>query len=62
MVLRMSRAVDLAYWANVPLAINMNVAKMMAFETSLRIPRVVLVKRTVYRYSMYSPGGQDLVV
>ena len=62
MILWMSRAVDFAYQADVPLAINTNVAKMVAFETSLRIPRVVLVKWTVYWYSVYSPGGQDLLV
>ena len=62
MVLRMSQAVDFAYQADVPLAINTNVAKMVAFETSLQIPWVVLVKRTVYWYSVYSPGSQDLLV
>ena len=61
-VLRMPWAVDFAYWADVPLAIDMNVAKMMAFETSLRILRVVLVERTIYWHSMYSPSSQDLLV
>ena len=62
MVLQMSRAVDLANRADVPLAINTNVAKVVAFRTSLQIPRVILVKRTVYQYSVYSPGGQDLMI
>ena len=62
MVLRMSRAVDFANRADIPLAINANVAKMVAFETGFRIPWVVLVKWTVYRYSVYSPGGQDLMI
>ena len=62
MVLRMSRAVDFAYRADVPLAIDMNVAKMVAFKTSLQIPQVVLVERTVYWHSMYSPGSQDFLV
>ena len=61
-VLRMSRAVDFAYRADIPLAIDMNVAKMVAFETSLRIPRVVLVEQTIYWHSVYSPGSQDLMV
>ena len=61
-VLRMSRVVDLAYQADVPLAINMNMAKMVTFETSLRIPWVVLVKQTVYWYSVYSSCGQDFLV
>ena len=36
-VLRSSRVIDFAYWADVPLAINANMTKMVAFETSLRI-------------------------
>ena len=34
-VLRMCRAVDFANRADVPLAIDMNVAKVVAFETGL---------------------------
>ena len=61
-VLRMSRAVDFAYRADVPLAIDTNMAKMVAFETSFRIPWVILMEWTIYRYSAYSPGSQDLLV
>ena len=61
-VLQMSRAVDFAYWADVPLEIDTNVAKMVAFKTSLRILQVVLVEQTIHWYSVYSPGGQDLLV
>ena len=35
MVLQVSGAVDLAYWADVPLAINTNMAKMVALKTGL---------------------------
>ena len=31
-VLWMPRAIDLANWANVPLAVDMNVSKMVALE------------------------------
>ena len=62
MVLRMSQAVGFAYRADAPLAIDTNVAKMVAFKTSLRIPRVVSVEWTVYRHSVYSPVSQDLLV
>ena len=41
----------------VPLAMNTNVAKMVAFETGFRITQVILVKRAIYWYSMYSPGS-----
>ena len=62
MVLRVSRAIDFANWTDIPLAINTNVAKMVAFEAGFRISRVILVKRTVYWYSVYGPCGQDLMV
>ena len=61
-ILRMSQAVYFAYQADIPLAINTKVTKMVAFGTSLRISRVVLVKWTIYWYSVYGPGGQDLMV
>ena len=48
MVLRMSWAVDFAYWADVPLAINMNMAKMVAFKAGFRVLWVVSVKWTIY--------------
>ena len=61
-ILQMSWAIDFANWADIPLAINTNVAKMVAFKTGLGISQVILVKWTVYRYSVYSSGGQDLMV
>ena len=62
MVLQVSRAVDFAYWVDVPLAINMNMTKLVAFETSFRILRVVSMKRTVYWYSVYGSCCQDFLV
>ena len=62
MVLWMSRAVDFAYWADVPLAVDTNMAKIVAFETSFRILRVILMEWSIYWYSMYSPGSLDLLV
>ena len=61
-ILRMPWAVDFANGANIPLAINANVAKMMAFEASLGVARVVTVKQTVYRCSLYSPFSQDFMI
>ena len=61
-VLWMSRAVDFAYRADVPLAVDTNMAKIVAFETSFQIPRVILMEQSVYWYSMYSPGSPDLLV
>ena len=61
-ILQMSRTVDFARWADIPLEVNTNITKMVAFETSLRIPRVVSMKQTVYRYSMYGSCSQDFLV
>ena len=57
MVLRMSWTIDFASWANIPLAIDTDMAQMVALEARLRISWVVLMKRTVYWYSMYGSGG-----
>ena len=57
MVLRMSWTVDFAYRADVPLAINTNMAKMVAFKTSFQVPQVVSVKQTVYWYPAYGSCG-----
>ena len=62
MILRMPWVVDFANGENIPLAINANVAKMVAFEASLGVARVVMVKRTVYRCSLYSPFSQDFMI
>ena len=47
-VLWMSQAIDFADWADVPLAVNTNVAKMVALKAGLRVAQVVLGKRTIY--------------
>ena len=47
-ILRVPWAIDVANGANVPLAINANMAKVVAFEASLGIVWVITVKWTVY--------------
>ena len=49
-ILRMSWTVDFANGTDIPLAIDANVAKMMALEAGFRIAWVVTVKRSIYRY------------
>ena len=61
-ILRMPWAVDFANGANIPLAINANMAKVMTFEASLGIAWVVTVKWTVYRCSLNSPFHQDFMI
>ena len=61
-ILRVPRAVDFADRANIPLAIDANVAKMMAFEAGFGVVWVVTMEWPVYRHSLYSPFSQDFVV
>ena len=61
-ILRVSWAVDFANGANIPLTVNANVAKMVAFEASLSVVWMVTVEWSVYRCSSYSPFSQDFVV
>ena len=61
-ILRVSRAIDLANGANVPLAINADVAKMMAFKAGFGIAWVVTMEWSVYWCSLYSPFSQDFMV
>ena len=51
-VLWVSQMIDLANWADVPLTIDTNVSKMVTFEAGLRVLWVVMVKWTVYQYSI----------
>ena len=61
-ILQVPWAVDFANGANIPLAINADVAKMMAFEAGLGVAWVVAMEWTVYRCSLYSPFGQDFMI
>ena len=62
MVLRMSWVIDFAGQADVPLAVNMNVSKMVALKTGLRVSWMVSVKRPIDWYPVYSSHGQDFLV
>ena len=61
-ILRVSGAVDFTNGANIPLAVNTDVAEVVAFKASLVVAWVVTVKGTVYRYSLNSPFRQDFMV
>ena len=54
-ILRMSWTVDFANGTDIPLAIDANMAKVVALETSLGISWVVTVKGAVYQRSLNSP-------
>ena len=59
---QMPWAVDFTNGANIPLAINANMAKVVAFEASLGVAWVVTVKWTIYRCPLNSPFRQDFVI
>ena len=61
-VLWVARAVDFADGADIPLAIDANMTKVVALETSLGIAWVVTVKGAVYWRSLISPFRQDFMI
>ena len=61
-VLWVAWAVDFADGADIPLAIDANIAKVVALETSLGIAWVVMVKGAIYRHSLNSPFRQDFMI
>ena len=61
-ILRVSGAVNFTNGANIPLAVDADVAEMVAFKACLVVAGMVSVKGTVYRYSLNSPFRQDFMV
>ena len=55
--MRVARAVDFAYGADIPLAVDTNVAKMVALEARFMIARVVTGEWSIDRYVMDSSRG-----
>ena len=56
-----ARAVDFANRADVPLAVDANMAKVMAFEARFMVARMVTEEWGIDRYAMDSPSGIDFV-
>ena len=56
-----TRTVGLANWANIPSAVDTNMAKVVAFETCLMVARVVTGEWGVDKFAMDSPSGIDFV-
>ena len=53
--------VGLANWANIPSAVDANMAKVVAFETCLVVARMVTGEWGVDKFAMDSPCGIDFV-
>ena len=52
--LGMTRMVDLAYQADIPLAVDVNMSKVMTFETQLMVLGVVAGERGIDQYAVDS--------
>ena len=61
-ILRVSGTVDFTNGANIPLAVNADMAEVVAFKACLVVAWMVTVKGTVYRRPLNSPFHQDLTI
>ena len=59
--LRMAGAVNFTYGANVPLAVNTNVAKVVALEARFMVAGVVLGEWSIDRYAVDSSRSIDFM-
>ena len=59
--MRMAGAVDFTYGANVPLAVNMNVAKVVALEARFMVAGVVPGEWSIDGYTMDSSRSINFV-
>ena len=59
--MRVARVFDFANQADVPLAVDMNMAKVVAFEARFMVVRVVTGEWGVDGYALNSPHGIDFM-
>ena len=59
--MRVARAVDFANRADIPLAVDTNMAKVVAFEARLMVARVVTGQWGIDGYAMDSSRGIDFM-
>ena len=57
----MARAVDFTYGADIPLAVDTNMAKVVAFKTRFMVARVVTGEWGIDGYAMDSSCGIDFM-
>ena len=60
-MLRVPGTVDLADWANVPLTMDMDMSKMMAFEACFPVMRMIAREGGVNRYTVDGPGSVNFI-
>ena len=60
--LGMARTVDLTNWTNIPLTVDADVSKMMTFETSLTVVRVVMREGGINGYAMNGHSGINFMM
>ena len=57
-----TRTVGLANWADIPSAVDANVAKVVAFETRLMVARMIMGEWGIDKFAMDSPCGTNFVM
>ena len=61
-MLRVPGTVDLADWENIPLTMDTDMSKVMAFKACFLVMRMIAREGGVNRYAMDGPGSVDFVV
>ena len=56
-----ARTVGFANWANIPSAVDANMAEVVAFETCFMVARMVTGEWGINKFAMDSPHGIDFV-
>ena len=59
--MRVARAADFTNGTDVPLAVDANMAQVVALEARFMVARVVTRERGVNRFAVDSPSGIDFV-
>ena len=59
--LRVARVVDFAYGADIPLAVDTNMAKVVAFEARFMVARVVMGEWSINGYAVDGSCGIDFM-
>ena len=60
--MRVAGAIDFAYGADIPLAMDTNMAQVVAFEASFMVARVVTGEWSIDGYAMDSSRGINFVM
>ena len=60
-MLRVTSAVDLADWADIPLTVDTDVFEIVAFKACLSVARMIAREGSIHRYAMDGPSGVNFM-